>query len=498
MAINPNLETISSGYNISKINSNFQAIGTALQDAVSRSGQAPNQMDADFDMNGNDILNVDNIDVNTLTIDGVPVIVNGGVSVDPDSLVPVGGTDGQILTKQSSADYDIAWEDPAVSIPTGGVLGQYLAKQSSTDFDADWESLPFFNVKDYGATGDGVTNDTAAILAAETARAAVGGALVFPPGTYLTDGTSINRANGGMWRGEGQAQLIASANSTIICNLSGAVMTSSAKKFRITNLDFSGNGFTSVRAVNENGPHWTILDNLVIRQVQFAGAFVGANVVTQHGWIQIHDIIQYGAGSWAFYGYDNSKYLFHIEINNIHQLGTGASNWESQFWFEGRRAVGLSMNNVWSGSLDGDADGLLLRGDCQGVFVTNSTFVWPIVGIRALTWTDSLKPAYVYMSNVGVDQHTESGGDIEGRTWFLTNCNFANGYVRTPELVLLSKRLRPTSPFLTRCLLTIREPVSLSKLERPRSASMAALWRTTIRSLELSMIWIYQLVVLRM
>lgn len=142
MAINPNLETISSGYNISKINSNFQAIGTVLQDAVSRSGQTPNQMDADFDMNGNDILNVDNIDVNVLTIDGVPVIVNGGVSVDPDSLVPVGGTDGQVLTKQSSADYDTAWEDVPEGIPAGGTDGQVLTKQSGTDFDADWEDVP--------------------------------------------------------------------------------------------------------------------------------------------------------------------------------------------------------------------------------------------------------------------------------------------------------------------------------------------------------------------
>jgi hypothetical protein len=287
------------------------------------------------------------------------------------------------------------------------------------------------NVKDYGASGDGVTNDTTAILAAETVRAAAGGELIFPPGDYLTDGTSINRANGGVWRGIGRARLLASANNTIICNLSGAVMTSAAKAFRITGLVFDGNGFTGVRAVNENGPHMTQFDHCVIKQVQFAGSFIGANVVTQHGWIQIHDIIQYGAGSWAFYGYDNTKYLFHIEINNIHQVGTGAANWESQFWFEGRRAVGLSMTNVWSGSLDGDADGLLLRGDCQGVFLANCTFVWPITGIRALTWTDSLKPAYVYMSNVAVDQHTESGADIEGRTWFISNANFANGYVRT-------------------------------------------------------------------
>lgn len=290
---------------------------------------------------------------------------------------------------------------------------------------------PSLLVTAYGATGDGATDDTAAILAAETARAAVGGELIFPPGTYLTDGTAINRANGGAWRGIGEARLLAKSNNTIICNLSGAVMTSAAKLFRITGLVFDGNGKTGVRAVNETGPHLTQIDHCVIKQVQFAGAFVGANVVTQHGWIQIYDIVQYGAGSWAFYGYDNTKYLFHIEINNIHQIGTGAANWESQFWFEGRRAVGLSMTNVWSGSLDGDADGLLLRGDCQGVFLANCTFVWPICGIRAVSWTDSLKPAYVYMTNVGVDQHTESGADIEGRTWFLTNCNFANGYIRT-------------------------------------------------------------------
>ncbi|ESX96002.1 hypothetical protein X755_20965 [Mesorhizobium sp. LNJC405B00] len=119
-------------------------------------------------------------------------------------------------------------------------------------------------------------------------------------------------------------------------------------------------------------------------------------------------------------------------MNNIHQVGTSsAANWENDFWIEGRRAVGLSINNCWSGSLDGGAAGLRLRGDCQGVFVTNSTFVWPTIGIQALTWTDSLKPAYVYMSNVGVDQHTTSGAEIEGRTWFITNANFANGYAHT-------------------------------------------------------------------
>lgn len=53
----------------------------------------------------------------------------------------------------------------------------------------------WFNAKDYGAVGDGVTNDTAAIQAAEAAAFAAGGGTVYlPAGTYgvLGDGTASN------------------------------------------------------------------------------------------------------------------------------------------------------------------------------------------------------------------------------------------------------------------------------------------------------------------
>jgi len=43
-------------------------------------------------------------------------------------------------------------------------------------------NLNFINVKDYGAQGDGVSDDTTAIAAA----IAVGGIIYFPPGTYIT------------------------------------------------------------------------------------------------------------------------------------------------------------------------------------------------------------------------------------------------------------------------------------------------------------------------
>lgn len=50
-----------------------------------------------------------------------------------------------------------------------------------------------FSVKDFGAVGDGVTDDTAAITAAITALyAAGGGTLYFPPGNYLVSSVAFN------------------------------------------------------------------------------------------------------------------------------------------------------------------------------------------------------------------------------------------------------------------------------------------------------------------
>jgi len=49
-------------------------------------------------------------------------------------------------------------------------------------------SLEMFNVKAYGATGDGTTDDTADVQAAIDAAAAVGGVVLFPKGTYILGG----------------------------------------------------------------------------------------------------------------------------------------------------------------------------------------------------------------------------------------------------------------------------------------------------------------------
>lgn len=55
------------------LNNNFAAIETALDACLSRTGEAPNTMEADLDMNSNDILNLNSLSVDTLFIDGEEV-----------------------------------------------------------------------------------------------------------------------------------------------------------------------------------------------------------------------------------------------------------------------------------------------------------------------------------------------------------------------------------------------------------------------------------------
>lgn len=71
MAVEVALDTVGSGYNLSKINRNFTAIQVALEDALSRSGSSPNMMTTNFDLNSNDLLNGGTGTFDRLIIGGV-------------------------------------------------------------------------------------------------------------------------------------------------------------------------------------------------------------------------------------------------------------------------------------------------------------------------------------------------------------------------------------------------------------------------------------------
>ena len=76
MAKRPTLKTITSGYaSQAQLNSNFTNIQTAFDNTLSLDGSTPNAMGADLDLNGNDIINVDNLTVTgNFILDGATLV----------------------------------------------------------------------------------------------------------------------------------------------------------------------------------------------------------------------------------------------------------------------------------------------------------------------------------------------------------------------------------------------------------------------------------------
>ena len=90
----------------------------------------------------------------------------------------------------------------------------------------------YVSVKDFGAVGDGITNDTAAIQAAITS----GKPIVFPAGNYasgpLTQSTNFQR-------------FYANGQVNIIKNTDGVLFTSSGMYVELDGIQFVGTGYTS-------------------------------------------------------------------------------------------------------------------------------------------------------------------------------------------------------------------------------------------------------------
>lgn len=116
----------------------------------------------------------------------LPVVGSGPPGVG----VPTGGTAGQVLTKQTSSDYDTYWGTPV----SGGGSGE------------SWPQV--YNVKDapFNAVGNGVNDDTAAIKQAVATCIAdvnpitgrLNRDLFFPAGTYKVTSSDVlmNRDGG--------------------------------------------------------------------------------------------------------------------------------------------------------------------------------------------------------------------------------------------------------------------------------------------------------------
>ena len=177
MAKKPDITTIASGYySRQALNNNFENLQDGFDNTLSLDGSIPNAMGADIDLNSNDLLNASTVRASSIYLDG------------------------NLLTTSSAA---VAPNANAVSYNQGSTGS--VARTVESKFK---DSI---SVKDFGAVGDGSTDDTTKIQAALTA--ASGSKNVYlPAGTYIVS-TTIYIPSNTYFVGDGKNSVIKMVSS---------------------------------------------------------------------------------------------------------------------------------------------------------------------------------------------------------------------------------------------------------------------------------------------
>ena len=227
MAKKPDITTIASGYySRQALNTNFTNLQNGFDNTLSLDGSTPNAMGADLDMNSNDILNASEIDASSLRLDGVlvsPSAVSIQSSVAASNVfVGDGSTTAYTLSyepfiKDNTQVYiDGVYQNKVTYNTSGTTLTfteapplnsqiEVMIATTLTDVGTAAASAVTYNqggsgavtrtvqnkiqetvsVKDFGAVGDGATDDLAAFHAAMTASKNV----FVPAGFYYLSAT---------------------------------------------------------------------------------------------------------------------------------------------------------------------------------------------------------------------------------------------------------------------------------------------------------------------
>ena len=233
---------------------------------------------------------------------------------------------------------------------TPRMLSGLHANVSGADADQimRWASGEVYNVKAYGAIGNGVANDTAAIQAAITAAYTAGGGEVFlPPGTYLI--TSLILRQYVSLRGVGPRSVTLDAQG------SGAAIYTSEQ----LNGQYIG-GFKLTHANNTNSTVDMIDIRYGMQRCRVEDIFFYSNNgVTQHGFRLRGEYG--GAESPAFF---NTLSNLCFETTDTACTGTA-------IYMEGSTTYGVNNNTIILGIISGFATGIYISGAANTIINTS-------------------------------------------------------------------------------------------------------------------------------
>lgn len=298
---------------VAALNANFALTETALENTLSRDGTTPNTMLADIDLNNNDLLNVRNIEAQffkdengvlvafadyTGTVASETFSGNGSTLSFAVTVTPVASSNLSVFIDgvyQQKATYTVSGtniifsEAPPLgtnnieiivisSLPIGSttadLVGYTPAGTGAVATTVQNKLRESVSVKDFGAVGDGIANDTVAIQTAVN----TGKAIFFPQGTYkITTAIQLSTA--------GQNLFGIGDKSILLTTTDIETMYSSTPVYGvvISNLFFSNTVSEGAGGPTKFQIHFgTGASGCVVRECNFLTALTGAVVRTTH------------------------------------------------------------------------------------------------------------------------------------------------------------------------------------------------------------------------
>lgn len=196
------------------------------------------------------------------------------------------------------------------------------------------------DVRDHGATGNGFTDDTAAVQAAITAASAGGAPVYLPPGTFIINSPLIINADNVRLLGSGYATVIKAGagfpNSSPLIQVQGPGGSNFRQGFAAEHLRIDGNNKTGIIGMELVSTYHALLQHVWIQRCVGKGLYLnGTNTAfgayTNAVAVQITDG---GAG----YGVDTDRHEHCIFTGCVFAWHVGGTGMRSQ-----------SSNMVWQG-----------------------------------------------------------------------------------------------------------------------------------------------------
>lgn len=207
--------------------------------------------------------------------------------------VPAGGAKGQVLSKASGEDYDVAWgtiEIPEThDLPTGGTTGQVLTKSSNADYATEWKdaekateyTLPVATTADLGGikaavdsvpdsnTRCGIEVESDGTAYASVPKAATDSYGLVKAGAATTDDTQeVHIDSTGKLVTKPGSSVISSGTKwsgcpSITCNFYSSGTDVSGKTFIFDTFDFSYAGTTTRYTVSSDNKLSNVLKTVL-------------------------------------------------------------------------------------------------------------------------------------------------------------------------------------------------------------------------------------------